>query len=307
MKNRPAYAIASVDHALQLGTILQVEGPLTVSEAAERLGVARSTAHRLLSMLCYRDFAVQDGDRRYAAGPVLALAARTHSRAALLRDVAMPHLTTLTDRVAESTNLMVLSGDHVRFVGSVEGAQVLRVGNREGMVFPAHLSSGGVLLLADLPDEEFAALYSDERWADRSGAQPDRGALARRAPGPRARLRINNGRTETGVTAVGRAVRRADGRAEAAVSISLPTARYSRTALPQLVGALAATTADIERELAAAVAAQQRAGDYCPTGAASRTISSPRPGPDPAARLAPDRDVPPAREGDPCPPSRHSP
>ena len=50
-------------------------------------------------------------------------------------------------RVAESTNLMVLAGDHVRFIGSVEGTQALRVGNREGMVFPAHRTSGGVLLL----------------------------------------------------------------------------------------------------------------------------------------------------------------
>ena len=48
-----------------------------------------------------------------------------------------------------------------------------------------------------------------------------------------------------------------DGLAEAAVSISLPTARYSRTVLPQLVAALAVTTADIERELAATVAAQE--------------------------------------------------
>ena len=51
-----------------------------MSEAAERLGVARSTAHRLLSMLLYRDFAVQDEDRRYDAGPVLSLVP-TRSRA----------------------------------------------------------------------------------------------------------------------------------------------------------------------------------------------------------------------------------
>lgn len=255
MKNRPAYAIASVDHALQLATILQVEGPLTVSEAAERLGVARSTAHRLLSMLCYRDFAVQDGDRRYVAGPVLALASRSHSRAALLRDVAMPHLTTLSERVAESTNLMVLSGDHVRFIGSIAGTQVLRVGNREGAVFPAHLSSGGVLLLADVPAEQFDAIYSDERWADRPDQRPDPTALRREMRLARKRgFALNNGRTELGVTAVGRAVQGADGRAEAAVSISLPTARYSRTVLPKLVAALAATTADIERDLAAASA-----------------------------------------------------
>jgi hypothetical protein len=43
----------------------------------------------------------------------------------------MPHLGLLTARVAESTNLMVLAGDHVRFIGSVEGNQALRVGNRE--------------------------------------------------------------------------------------------------------------------------------------------------------------------------------
>jgi IclR family transcriptional regulator, acetate operon repressor len=258
VKNKPAYAITSVDHALQLATVLQVEGPLTVSEAAERLGVARSTAHRLLSMLSYRDFAVQDGDRRYSAGPVLSLAARTHSRAALLRAVAMPHLVVLAGRVAESTNLQVLAGDHVRFIGSVEGSQALRVGNREGMVFPAHRTSGGVLLLADLPPEQFEAIYSDERWADRTEERPDLKALRREMRLAHGRgFAINNGRTETGVTAVGRAVRAASGQSEAAVSISLPTARYSRTVLPQLVAALAVTTADIERELAASVATEE--------------------------------------------------
>jgi len=116
------------------------------------------------------------------------------------------------------------------------------------------LINAGSRMLADLPDEEFAALYSDERWADRSDQLPDRRALRREARLARRRgYALNNGRTERGVTAVGRAVRRADGRAEAAVSISLPTARYSRTTLPQLVGALAATTADIERDLAAAL------------------------------------------------------
>jgi DNA-binding IclR family transcriptional regulator len=252
MKNRPAYAITSVDHALQLATILQVEGPLTVSEAADRLGVARSTAHRLLSMLSYRDFAVQDDDRRYSAGPVLSLASRTHSRASLLRVAAMPHLAVLAERVAESTNLMVLAGDHVRFIGSVEGTRALRVGNREGSVFPAHRTSGGVLLLADLPAERFDEIYGDERWADRPDERPDPKALRREMRLARERgYAINNGRTETGVTAVGRAVHGPGGRAEAAVSISLPTARYSRTVLPQLVAALAVTTADIERELSA--------------------------------------------------------
>ena len=45
---------------------------MRVTDAAERLGVSVSTAHRLLAMLVYRDFAEQQEDRRYRAGPVLA-------------------------------------------------------------------------------------------------------------------------------------------------------------------------------------------------------------------------------------------
>lgn len=73
-EQRPSYAIASVDNALRIATWLQLEGSLTVSEAAVRLAVAPSTAHRLLQMLVYRDFAVRDEGRAYRAGPVLELA-----------------------------------------------------------------------------------------------------------------------------------------------------------------------------------------------------------------------------------------
>ena len=59
MRNKPAYAIESVDHALHLAQLLQQEGPLRVTDAAGRLGVSVSTAHRLLAMLVYRDFAEQ--------------------------------------------------------------------------------------------------------------------------------------------------------------------------------------------------------------------------------------------------------
>lgn len=254
MKNPPSYAISSVDHALQLATALQVEGPLNVSEAAARLGVARSTAHRLLAMLVYRDFAARDG-RRYVAGPVLSLGAHSHSRTALLRAVAMPHLHALVERVDETANLQVLSGDHVRFIGSVECSQVLRVSEREGMVFPAHLASGGKLMLADLPDAQLEAFYAEEKWTDRPGERPDLAALRRELRTVRERgFAINAGRTESGLTAIGRALRPDGGPAEAAISVSLPTVRFSEDKLVHLVAALTLTARDIEQDLTRAVA-----------------------------------------------------
>jgi DNA-binding MarR family transcriptional regulator len=159
-KTRPAYAIDSVDHALRLAAMLQLEGALTVSDAADRLGVARSTAHRVLAMLVYRDFAVQGSDRRYHAGPVLELATHSRSLTARLRTVALPHLEGLVAVLGESANLIIRTGDRVRFIASAESTQALRVEQREGMVFPAHLVSGGLVLLAEASEAEVSALYA---------------------------------------------------------------------------------------------------------------------------------------------------
>src|SRR5215469_4887760 len=173
LKTPPPYAIASVDHALRVAAMLQLEGGLTVSEVASRLGVARSTAHRLLAMLVYRDFAVQDENRLYRAGPVLELAAHSQSRVSSLRAAALPYLVKLADLLNETVNLAIRTGDTTRFIASVECRQALRVGSREGMVFPAHRTTAGLLLLAELPDPELAEVYAEHRYADRPGERPD--------------------------------------------------------------------------------------------------------------------------------------
>lgn len=244
MKNRPTYAIVSVDHALHLAHLLQHEGPMQVAQAAERLGVARSTAHRLLAMLVYRDFAEQDVDKRYVAGPVLRSTAPAPQPADRLRAIALPHLQDLVDRTGETMNLMVRVGDRIRFVASVECNQVLRVGDREGKMLPAHLASGGKALLADLPDARIEQLCSH------CDPAPDMPALLREMRLIRRRgFAVNDQETETGVTAVGVVVRSRDGDPMAAVAVAMPTARFSRTRLPEWVTVIAGAVKRIEQEL----------------------------------------------------------
>ncbi|GAA4536297.1 IclR family transcriptional regulator [Nonomuraea ferruginea] len=240
MKNRPSYAIESVDHALHLATLLQQEGPLRLSDVAERLGVSRSTAHRLLAMLVYRDFAEQDSDRRYRAGPVLRPAPVSEAPVTLLRTVARPHLERMVAHVRESANLVVRAGAEVRFVDTVECDNVLRVGDRTGRSLPAHLTSGGKAILALLPPAELAQLYADE--AELARVRRDLAAVRRRG------VAINDQRTETGLTAVGVALRDGSGRPYAAISIALPTARFTRERLPGWISALTLTAAAIEAD-----------------------------------------------------------
>jgi len=259
-KTRPAYAIDSVDHALRLAAMLQLEGALTVSDAADRLGVARSTAHRVLAMLVYRDFAVQGSDRRYHAGPVLELATHSRSLTARLRTVALPHLEGLVAVLGESANLIIRTGDRVRFIASAESTQALRVEQREGMVFPAHLVSGGLVLLAEAGEAEVTALYAGgvAGWVAGAGAggaapgTPDLAWLRTELRRVSARgYAVNRETSEKGVTAVGRAVRDESGVAVAAVSISMPSARYAATDLPRITGALALAARAIEADLSA--------------------------------------------------------
>lgn len=244
MKNKPVYEIRSVDHALHLAALLAQEGPLRLSEAAERLGVARSTAHRLLAMLVYRDFAGQDEDRRYVAGPILRRSGAPEP-VAELRRVALPHLQSLTSLIDETTNLIVVVGDQARFVASAECSQILRVGDRAGRIMPAHLVSGGRAVLATLGEDEVRALYGG---ADSPIADVDvlvRDLRRTRRDG----VALNDQKTETGLTALGTAVPTPAGAPRSAISIALPTARFRRDRLVEWSGRLTATATRIGREL----------------------------------------------------------
>lgn len=249
LKSPPSYAIASVDHALRLAAMLQLEGSLSVAEAADRIGVARSTAHRLLRMLVYRDFAVQDEQRAYHAGPVLQLAQHSGSHTARLRAVALPHMRRLVDLVGETSNLTIRTGATARFIASLECDQALRVGNREGMVFPAYRVTGGLLLLADLVEEDVAALRAEDSEEDAGDwPAPDR-LRADLARIRRSGFALNQGRSERGVVAIGVPVRDPEGRAVAGLSISIPSVRYDKQRLPHFVAALHKAAGAIEAGL----------------------------------------------------------
>ncbi len=215
-----------------------------MTDAAERLGVARSTAHRLLAMLVYRDFAEQDEDRRYAAGPVLRRPTASEP-VADLRRIALPHLESLTARTDETSNLLVVVADQARFAATVECDQVLRVGDREGRVLPAHLASGGRAVLASRSETEIRELYGrpDSDVDDVDALLRDLRRVRRQG------FALNEQKTETGLTAIGCMLTGPAGSVPAAVSVAMPTARYRRERLAGWVRQLTTTAERISREL----------------------------------------------------------
>ncbi|WP_328890974.1 IclR family transcriptional regulator [Streptomyces sp. NBC_00316] len=239
---RNSKGLESVDNALHLLLLLREHGRIRLSEAADSLGVARSTAHRLLSTLRNRGFAVQGVDKAYRPGPALyrlGLSARTDYE---LVEAARAPMLQLNEAVGETVHLMVRTGVQVRFLHSVEGAHALRVSSRAGALLPAHLASGGKALLAELTEGELGELYAADGSAgegDSPEAAVEAGALHRRLDGVRrAGFAVNTEGTERGITAVGAAVHDAGGRAVAALAISAPSLRLPRSRLPEAATAL---------------------------------------------------------------------
>jgi IclR family transcriptional regulator, acetate operon repressor len=253
--------VESVDNALRILQALRDSGQLRVSEVAGELGIARSTAHRLLSMLVYRDFAVRSEDHSYLPGPALSAPPLHGEPMARLRSQLRPHMEALRDQVGETVNLQVRLGTQTRFLVTVESAEVLRVGDRQGTVLPAWVTSGGKALLAALPDVQLTAVLRKA-----AASQPPQSSLpshhprwsltdaARRALVTELRQVREQGwaqnieESESGLCAVGMCLRDAAGTAIAALAVAAPAARYSPVKARDFVRALTATVAAASAE-----------------------------------------------------------
>lgn len=248
---RPEYAVDSVDKALQLIVLLQEREWVRIADAARVLGVAPSTAHRLMSTLVYRGFALQDDQRRYCAGPSLAAdAGRARVRALVAR--VRPHLEALAAEARETVNFVERVGATVRFLHCVEAPQLLRVGNRTGTVLPARTSSGGRAALAVLPNAVVDQLYTG-RGAQMGGHRLEEGELRElHAELARTRARgyaLNLGRTEPEIAAIGMAIPLPQRPGTLAVTLSAPISRAEVLEGPSTVAALRGATEAIGHEL----------------------------------------------------------
>jgi IclR family transcriptional regulator, acetate operon repressor len=254
VQKRPTYSIEAVDNALQLLQLLRDGGTLRLKDAAEELGVAPSTAHRLLAMLVYRGFAVQDETRRYVPGPAMGVGPAGLSWTRLLRSLAQPHMELLSAQINETVNLMVRVGTKVRFLATVEGNNVLRVGDRQGTVMPANKTSGGKAMLAELEPHMLDQLFRSnnaEIGGDTIPVEEYPGFLRELESIRGNGFAANFEGTEDGVSALGMALHNRHGNIVGALSVATPATRFRTVFDSGLVPALRECCRQLEIDIAA--------------------------------------------------------
>jgi IclR family acetate operon transcriptional repressor len=240
VSNAGGAPIESVDRALRLVELLWEADSLGITDVAERLGVPPSTAHRLLSALIHRGFAVKADGRRYRAGPVLET--RRHGRhrsVETLRELLSPALELLQRRTGETAQLMVRQGSEVRYVYGIEPDEPLRVTARFGDLMPAYVASGGKVLLSELDEAELDRLYAGGLPPWPTARIDDLAGLKEQlAEVRRVGYALNLEETEAGVCGVAVAAHDPAGRGVAALVVAVPSVRFAEPDLPRCLEAL---------------------------------------------------------------------
>jgi DNA-binding IclR family transcriptional regulator len=192
-------------------------GPQTLAGLVQATGLARPTAHRLAVALEYHRLVTRDLQGRFVLGPRLAELAAAAGEDRLLA-AAGPVLSWLLETTGESAQLYRRQGDERICVAAAERLHGLRDSVPIGSVLSMQAGSAAQTLLAwEEPDRLHRGLV---------GARFTATVLA----GVRRRGWAQSvGEREPGVASVSAPVRAPSGRIVAAVSVSGPIERLTRT------------------------------------------------------------------------------
>lgn len=218
----------------------------TLSEVAAMTHMPRSTAFRYLATLEERRFVERDAEGNlFRLGQ--AFGNRPDTSRARLATVAQPALEKLRDQLGETTNLGVLEGTSIVHELVLESPEFMRVAARPGERGMVHATALGKAMCSDLPRERIIAIL------DATGLPPltrktittvdelERELQRVREQG----YGIDDSENQEGALCVAVPIPQLP--MPAAISVSAPSSRFSRSEVPAVARKLAVAAAAISR------------------------------------------------------------
>ena len=208
--------VGVLDKAARVLSALE-PGPQTLAGLVQATGLARPTAHRLAVALEYHRLVSRDLQGRFVLGPRLAELAAAAGEDRLIA-AAGPILSWLLETTDESAQLYRRQGDERICVAAAERLHGLRDSVPIGSVLSMQAGSAAQVLLAwEEPDRLHRGLMGARFTATMLAGVRRRGWAQ------------SVGEREPGVASVSAPIRAQSGRVVAAVSVSGPLERLSRT------------------------------------------------------------------------------
>jgi len=168
MRNHISDAVAtesrpsSIEKAIDILFCFNAEHPqLRLTDISAKLGLHKSTAYRLLSLLKKKGLIVSEPNSQlYSLGPSLVELAWVVLRQQDLRSVCRPYLQRLRQTTNETVNLNTRSGNQRVCIEELESEHHIKYSQTVGVTAPLHVGAPGKVLLAFLPPAELDTLLA---------------------------------------------------------------------------------------------------------------------------------------------------
>ena len=134
---------------------------MTVAEIATKVGLNRTTTHRLVQTLMQQHY-LQPSENGHGVeiGLMLLPLAARQLDTNRVRLAALPHLSTLAQQAGERVNLGVLFEGELLYLAGVEKPSLPNMYSRFGKLAPIYCSSLGKAIIATYPEAETRAMLS---------------------------------------------------------------------------------------------------------------------------------------------------
>ncbi|GAB4356160.1 MAG: IclR family transcriptional regulator [Gammaproteobacteria bacterium] len=214
-------------------------GTASLKIVSAETGLHPSTAFRILASLSEIGLVDRDSHGRYQLGPKLRQLATRIPMDFDLRTCALPVMESLRNRVGETVNLTVRSGDEIIYIERATSNRMMRVEQIIGSRAPLHITAVGKLMLGESGEQGI------REYAERTGLPaftPNtivrlEALIAEIERCKRLGFAYDNEEAETGVGCLGVLLRDGTGTAIAGLSISSPIERRSDEWIPYLIEA----------------------------------------------------------------------
>ena len=226
--------LSSVAAALRLLKEFSADEPeFGITALAKRMGLAKSTVHRLAKTLVSEGFLAQNqSDERYRLGLTLfALGTLVRLRMDVSRQ-ALPHLDILREQTNETVHLAVLEHSDIMYLYNLESAQAIRTRSYLGMRKPAFCTSEGRAILAFSPQPLISRVLHGPLQARTPKTTVAVPTLLKLLAMVRDKgYALDDEESEVGMRGISAPIRDASGQVVAAVGIAGPVQRLSKSSL----------------------------------------------------------------------------
>ena len=251
MKKQSYSPAKTIQKVFRLLEVLAGEQPMKPSELVQKLGLTRSNLYRLLATLQEMGYLEVTQDAKYILTFKMFMLGSSVVGLKQLSPIVRPYMAHLAEISQENVNLAVMYEHKVLYIDKIESKHYLKIDQPIGQIDPLHCTALGKILLSGLNDLELEIfLRSTNLIPYTKNTITDPKVLAGVVRNVRKQgYAIDFEELSDGIHCIGAPIRDHTNKVIAAISVSGPAVRLTKSKMDQLKVQLIEAVAEVSKKI----------------------------------------------------------